>query len=346
MKASNTFTFTILHWLRQAFLFAALAVPGVVLCQDAHFSQFNEATWWRNPSLAGLFKGDLKVNMQHRSQWGSLATPFQTTNLNIEAKTPVGRGDDFLSYGGTIVHDKAGEAALTTTNFLPGISYSKSLGQNRTSYLSLGFVGGMVQRRFDISKIRTNAGFDGSPDEVFNNNNVTYWNGSVGLSYNTALGQHPDDNLYFGVAYHNFNRPRTSFYKDASIELAGRYTASLGVKYALTDYSYINFESEYSVQGDFKRFIAGGMYAVKIGDEFDNPDYIFQFGGYIRWNDAFIPAVRIDYKQWKINMTYDGNISGLRTASQMRGGFEISIGWQGFLSQYSLVKDAPRQPIY
>ena len=44
-------------------LLALLLLAGSreVYSQDVHFSQFFEAPLWRNPSLAGIFKGDIRV---------------------------------------------------------------------------------------------------------------------------------------------------------------------------------------------------------------------------------------------------------------------------------------------
>ncbi|HRF17259.1 MAG TPA: type IX secretion system membrane protein PorP/SprF, partial [Chitinophagaceae bacterium] len=40
--------------------------------QDIHFSQFFEAPLLRNPSLAGIFTGDIRVQAVYRDQWNSV----------------------------------------------------------------------------------------------------------------------------------------------------------------------------------------------------------------------------------------------------------------------------------
>jgi hypothetical protein len=70
--------------------------------QDLHFSQFFEAPLLRNPSLAGLFDGDVRVQGVYRNQWNSIAYPYQTGSLNAEYKFPVGKGDDFITTGCSI----------------------------------------------------------------------------------------------------------------------------------------------------------------------------------------------------------------------------------------------------
>src|SRR5688572_7759127 len=115
--------------------------------QDIHFSQFFETPLLRNPALAGIFSGDLKIQGVYRTQWNSVTVPYQTASLNIEYKQPVGRGDDFITLGGEILYDKAGTIALAATHILPVINYHKSLSTEKNMYLSLGFMGGLVQRK-------------------------------------------------------------------------------------------------------------------------------------------------------------------------------------------------------
>src|ERR1035437_10366364 len=130
--------------------------------QDINFSQFSETPLLRNPALAGIFSGDRRIQGVTRTQWGSVTVPFQTTSLNGEFKIPVGNGDDFMSFATEILYDKAGTVALTTTNIMPAVNYNKSLSGSNNTYLSIGFMGGWVQRRIDRSKMTTNNEYDGT----------------------------------------------------------------------------------------------------------------------------------------------------------------------------------------
>src|SRR6187549_1918608 len=87
--------------------------------QDPHFSQFFEAPLLRNPSLAGLFAGDIRLQTVYRNQWQSVTTPYQTSSVNFEYKQPIGKGNDFITTGLQILFDKAGITNFTTTNIYP-----------------------------------------------------------------------------------------------------------------------------------------------------------------------------------------------------------------------------------
>jgi len=138
--------------------------------QDIHFSQFFETPLLRNPSLAGIFKGDVRAQMVYRSQWNNITDAYRTGSFNVEFKKPIGKGDDFLTIGGQVLYDRAGTIALTSTHLLPVLNYQKSLSTDRNMYLSLGFMGGLVQRRIDQSKMTTNSQYNGYEyDPTLNN---------------------------------------------------------------------------------------------------------------------------------------------------------------------------------
>jgi hypothetical protein len=54
--------------------------------QDIHFSQFFETPLLRNPSLAGIFKGDIRAQMVYRSQWNNITDAYRTGSFNVEFK--------------------------------------------------------------------------------------------------------------------------------------------------------------------------------------------------------------------------------------------------------------------
>src|SRR5688572_33299061 len=117
-----------MYQLKKVFLLHIICFIAVfVSAQDIHFSQFFEAPLLRNPSLAGIYTGDIRVQAVYRDQWNSVTTAYKTGSLNAEYKMPVGQGDDFLTTGLQVLYDKAGTAVLSTTHVLPALNYHKSL---------------------------------------------------------------------------------------------------------------------------------------------------------------------------------------------------------------------------
>jgi type IX secretion system PorP/SprF family membrane protein len=312
--------------------------------QDIHFSQFFQAPLLRNPSLAGIYTGDIRVQAVYRDQWNSVTDAYKTTSLDGEYKMPVGKTNDFLTVGMQLLYDKAGTIAWTSTSVLPALNYHKSLSAEKNRYLSLGFMGGIVQRRIDRSKVTTNSTYDNGTDgEYFGDASYLYADGSVGMSFNSNLGDNPNNNYFLGAAYHHFNRPKESFYRNANIELFPKWVFSGGIRFGVSDYSYITVQADQSTQGPYQETVAGAMYGLKLGEDHDNPDYTIHGGAFLRWNDALIPALKLDYAPFSVTMSYDVNISKLKPSSYGRGGFEISVSYIGLRKNNSSL-DAVRCP--
>lgn len=314
--------------------------------QDLHFSQFYEAPLLRNPALAGIFTGDYRIQGVYRDQWNSLTNAYRTGSFNGEYKLPVGHTDDFLTLGMQILYDKAGSAGLTSTQVFPAINYNKSLSDRHASYLSLGFMGGYVEKRIDVSKITTNSQFFGAAfnpslptGETFSTPDIHYWDGSVGISYNSSFGQSDQNSMFVGIAYHHLNRPMNSFYQNTSVELQPKWVFSGGAKFNIDERSEITVQADYSRQGQARETIGGLMYGYKLGEFTDDPKYVLGIGAYMRVGDAFIPVVKLDMFPLSIGLSYDVNISTLNTVSQGQGGFELSISYIGFLDRENSAKN-------
>lgn len=319
--------------------------------QDIHFSQFFETPLLRNPALAGIFTGDLRLQAVYRTQWGSVTVPYQTGSLNGEYKLPVGKGDDFLTVGGEIMYDKAGTVNLSATHILPTLNYHKSLSAERNMYLSMGFMGGWVQRRIDQSKMTTNSQFDGtnyngglSTGETFTKPSYSYLDGSVGVTFNTQLGDNVDNNIYLGAAYHHFNKaPKISFYGNPNYEMIPKWVYSAGLRMNMTDYSFFTVYGDYSKQGPHSETLGGALYSVKL-DDMEDPRYIIHGGVFLRWKDALIPVAKLEFKPMAVAVSYDVNLSQLKSASNGRGGFELSLTYQKYFDRNNSTKEAVRCP--
>ena len=321
--------------------FCILILTGILqqqeVCgQDLQLSQFYHTPLYRNPALSGIMKGDVRVQTISRSQWNSLANAYKTGSLNVEYKTKAGAGDDYMTWGFQAYYDRAGSADLTGTILMPALNYHKSISESKNRYLSLGFMGGLVQRRFDRSKITTNNQYDNGLDgEDQVKNGYSYWDGSVGLSYNSGIGENENSNMVLGIAYHHFNRPSNSFFADPSVILDPKLVVSADFKLDLNEFSTVAIYSDLLLQGSSSQFIAGLLYGLKLGSLSDEPDYILHGGAFVRLGDAIIPTLKLDYRHFSLGFSYDVNISKLSAKSGGRGGSELSVTYTGFLNKFS-----------
>lgn len=317
-----------------------LILSTAARAQDIHFSQFYETPLLRNPSLAGIFTGDYRIQTTFRDQWNSFADAYRTGSLNAEVKWSIGHQNDYITTALQALYDKAGTAALTTTEFLPAFNYHKSLSDQRPMFLSLGFMGGLVEKTLDLSKVTTNSQYNGTAydpalpnGETILTPNVHYLDGSLGLSFNTAFGPGNQNSMYVGFAYHHLNRPKNSFYKNPAIELDPKTVISAGVKTIVNDYSYFTLYGDYSRQGPSTETILGVLYSYRLGPDPENYAYTVTFGSLLRWNDALIPVVKLEMNSFTVGCSYDVNVSRLNTVSNSRGGFELSLSYTGLLNR-------------
>lgn len=311
-----------------------------VRAQDIHFSQFYETPLLRNPSLAGIFTGDYRFQTVYRDQWNSFTNAYRTGSVNAEYKWPIGHQSDYFTTALEVLFDKAGTAALETTELLPALNYHKSLSNDRPMYLSLGFMGGLVEKSLDMSKVTTNSQFNGTAydpalpnGETILSPNVHYLDGSLGLSFNTAYGPDNQNSMYVGFAYHHLNRPKNSFYDNPAVELDPKVVVSFGLKSIINDYSYFTIQADWSRQGPDQETIGGVLYSYKLTEETDLNQYTFTIGGLVRWKDAFIPVIKLDMNSFTMGLSYDVNTSALNTVSDSHGGFELSLSYTGFLDR-------------
>lgn len=334
-----------LFYKRVAVLFATVLIVPVSFAQDIHFSQFFEAPLLRNPSLAGIFTGDIRVQAVYRDQWNTVTNAYKTGSLNAEYKMPIGKASDFVTAGLQMLYDRAGTVSWVSTHILPALNYHKSLSVERNSYLSLGFMGGPVQRRFDRSKMTTNSMYDGLGDgEMFVDPKFTYIDAAVGLSYNAQMNANEDNNFFLGLGYHHFTKPKNSFYRNASAELDPKWVASAGIRFSVTPASYLTIQADHSIQGKFRETVGGALYGIKLGPDLDNPAYTLHGGAFLRWNDALIPVIKIDYAPFAVSLSYDVNISKLKTSSYGRGGFELGLSYVGFMDRDNSTLNAVNCP--
>lgn len=311
-------------------LAASMLFSQPVAGQDLHFSQFYETPMLRNPSLAGIFTGDIRVLGVYRDQWNSVTNAYKTASLSGEYKMPVGKGDDFLTAGLQFLYDQAGTASWKTTHILPALNYHKSLNENVNRYLSVGFMAGVVQQQIDRSKVTTNSTFNGGGDGENFTNGHSYFDAAAGVSFNSQLNSNPDNNFFVGVGYHHFNRPNNSFYNNQNVEVKPKLVGSAGVKFSVTEASYLTLQGDYTTQGNNQEIIAGALYGFKLGEDLEKPKYSIHAGAFLRLNDAFIPVIKLDYRPFSVSFSYDVNVSKLKTSSMGRGGFELAISFIGF----------------
>ncbi len=308
----------------------------IVQSQDINFSQFYELPLLRNPALSGLFTGDVRITSAFRSQWGSVSTPYQTQALGTEVKFAVS-DVNYVTAGLQITNDVAGDSKLGRTALLPALTFHKSVNSDNDSYLSLGFSGGPVQQRFDPSKLKfddqfVNGAYSSTnpTQQTFSNTNITYYDASVGMLYSSVFGN--DIKYYIGGSYFHFTQPKVAFSTANDIRLNKKLMFNAGLSAPTSETDRLILYTDVFMQGGSTGVQGGFMFKHDLVQEDIDESFSLSAGAFMRWNDAVMPVIKLDYYKVSLGLTYDVNISKLRAASAARGGFELTASYKNFLN--------------
>lgn len=313
-----------------------LLIVTAIRSQDLAFSQFYEQPLLRNPALAGVFTGDLRVSMAYRDQWGSITVPFRTSSLSIEHKIPL-QHNDVLTIGSQMTMDVAGDIRLKRTQVMPVINFHKSLDEEKDTYLSLAFMGGSVSSQFDASQLKLGDQYVGGSynasnptAQTINSTGYSYWDLSTGLCFSTVFNT--KTRFYMAAGMAHFLKPSIKSIATTSAEfLSPKFSLNIGVSGVMGERGrYIGF-ADYMMQSGNRQLLAGAMLGIQVTEYENDEAPVVYLGSFIRWGDAVIPVVKMDMSHLSIGISYDVNVSKLNVASNWRGGLELTASYRGFL---------------
>ncbi len=327
--------------MKNFYLLVLLCMVFVPVCTNAqadiHFSQFYETTTLRNPAMVGVSSGNYKVSAYYRSQWSSVANPYETILINGEYRFALsGSSNDYLSVGLLGYNDKAGDIDQKISAVYPAINFNKSLNQANNSYLSFGFTGGYQQYSFDPSKATFNNQFQngsfyaGNPTlENLPNPKFVVYDIGAGINYNFTPGSSDEATYMFGISGYHFTQPDLSYYLTHRNTENTRWNVNAGMIRDLNVDYMLQVHANYANQGTYSELIGGILLGWKSFSLHADPTFSIFAGSLFRYGDAIIPVIKLKYKGMSLGTSYDINVSTLKPASYMQGGFEITLSLTG-----------------
>ena len=81
----------------------------------------------------------------------------------------------------------------------------------------------------------------------------------------------------------------------------------------------------YSSQAKAHETVLGGAMQLAVS-EGDKPTNVY-VGSWIRISDAIIPYIGLEFGDFRLGLTYDITTSSLKTASESKGGIELSLNY-------------------
>jgi type IX secretion system PorP/SprF family membrane protein len=300
------------------------------LAQDPHFSQFFSSPLTLNPAFTGKFNGDLRIAGDYRNQWPSINRAFTTSTLSVDVPIMATRIAPNDTWGAGVMgySDQSANSALKLNYLTVSTAFHKGLDEDGYQQIGAGFQATYSNMILDVSQLKfadqlTPFGFTGTTTELFNNSTLknNFFDLNAGVLYSGSTAD--NNNYYAGISMYHLTRPKQHF-TGTYFVLNPRTTFHAGGYFPVGATSTLHLSGLYSTQAQASETVVGGAMQIVVADNSEKPTSVY-FGSWMRLNDALIPYVGLEFGDFRLGATYDANISSLKTASQARGGMELSL---------------------
>lgn len=307
--------------------------------QDPLFSQYYASALYLNPAMAGL-EPTPTFSSNYREQWRSIVIPYITSQISLIHPVYAKTGGRELQIGGaglSFYNDRAGDGNFKTIGLNINAAYNLYFMGNESQYLTFGLQGGLIQKRVDYTNLTWGEqynpyiGYDASINPGIGvNAGKSYADIGAGLIYSYKGEKNLKNPLtgFAGFSAYHINRPNESFYKTLVARLPVLYKIHGGLNIMASEKIKISPNVLAMMQGNI-RLLNAGMYVTYdiSGDEKIKTLKPTEFivGGWYRLKDSFIISTGIASANYTLGFSYDVNNSNLRSSTQGRGAFEISL---------------------
>ena len=163
--------------------------------------------------------------------------------------------------------------------------------------------------------------------------NLNYLDVAAGFLYSGMSASQAQ--WYLGGSYYHLNRPNEAISTEEN-RLSPRLSVHSGFNFPFAEKNRVYLSALYMNSMITEELLFGIVFEKYIPNvEYETSLYT---GIYYRPNDAVIPYIGMGTTKMQLGLSYDINISSLKTATQSRGGFEISL-------QMNLSRDEERNKI-
>jgi type IX secretion system PorP/SprF family membrane protein len=305
----------------------------ISLAQGVHFSQFRLLPNVINPAFTGFFEGDVRAGLVYRNQSPTYDNAFNTLGFGVDfSLLKQKKPSSIIGLGLHGYYDRAGAVRFTDNSLMLNFSYTQVLDKWYKYYLSFGLQSGVSFRSIDLSRATLDEnfnGFDGFYEGQISEPGILSRNKYFKLGIGALFFAQPVEkfNLYVGGGIFDLTKSNLSFYEDVRFEQQKRFTFQFG--------SEISINSQFSLMPGFYmqlqqphgEYTAGMMlqYKAQSKNNRTREKYAIGLGANYRIRDAVIITTQLHYKLWKMNISYDVNVSKMRQLTRTVGAVEIAL---------------------
>jgi type IX secretion system PorP/SprF family membrane protein len=292
---------------------------------DPHFTQYYVYPAWLNPALTGMFDGDYRASAIYRNQWSNVSSAFSTMGASLEFTT-----NKHLNAGVNLVNQVAGDGGYNYTTAYGNVAYTGiRFGAAEYHRVILGLQGGLVQRKFNPSKLVFNdqwnpvtGGMVPTQEAIINPSATSFDAGAGVLYYDAAPGKKA--NVFAGFSASHINQAENRFAAVVNEKMPVRYTIHGGVKLALTDQLTLTPNAIFLRQGNAEEKVLGTYAQLKAAV---NTELLF--GLNYRFQDAVSAYAGFTHSNMIFSISYDVNTSDLGKMVSGTNSFEVSLTFVG-----------------
>lgn len=314
-------------------------VATILRSQDIHFSQFYMAPLLLNPAQTGA-QNNIRAILNYKSQWNSVADPFTTYNFSFDMSLNKKKHvSGYSAVGMNVFQDKAGSAGMGT--FQGTLFYAYHVNLSDRSTLGGGLCAAYGKRSVSFDNLQWGSQYDGMAynatlpsGELAGSNSFSFFDLSGGVHWKFSKNERymtGNDQRTFnaGIGIWHVNSPKYSFY-DLGEKL---HMKEVIYGNALIGISNTNLSIVpgffFAKQGRANELYLGSLFRFQFKENSKITGFVkgssMSAGIFYRNSDAVVATVLYEIAQYSVGVSYDVNMSGLKTASRGKGGIEIAL---------------------
>jgi type IX secretion system PorP/SprF family membrane protein len=317
----------------------------VANAQDPHFNQYYTFASYLNPALVGNYDGSYRLAALYRQQWTSAlgqSNGFRSVGADADVSLLEGYlKHSKLALGIGFMDDKSGTAGLDYLTANVTLAYHQGFGKDGSHHLSIGLQGGYIQKRLDDP---TYGDQFVSHDQTLTTTSEQYVHGIQNGDFSAGLYWKSNfhDVVKFGIGLGVFHilqptettvTPRDSGHAANSTytgELYRKYSFDFNLEVFLGKAKHMSISPEFILlsQGPAREITPGLFWSYYFQTGF-RKNNAFSLGVRYRVGDAVIPMVAAEFRNIRLGLGYEVNVSGLSTTTSNRGAFELSLSFVG-----------------
>ncbi len=301
--------------------------------QELHYTQWINATQNFNPGLTGEFEQQVRGTIQHKRQWQSVGTGYQTNTLDAQYKMLNYATNNYIGFGLLVNQDKAGKSDFRFFNVMASTAFH--LVANRKNLLSSGLQLGYIQRSIDLTGLSWDSQYNGlAYDPSLDDKEKILTNKDANLDIGAGISwKHKGRKKYqLGYAMRHIAQQVTFISRgDDKLRIRQTWHGSLWKSY---EFFTVRYDALVQRQAGAMEIVTGITFDSRLGldSKYTNNKTSNSVKGGMMWRykDAIHPFIGFELRHFvEATVGFDIRTGKMPGVNSFMGGPEISLSYLG-----------------